>query len=493
MHIAEQDTLYRFLFDNILDAVVYARTDGGADSSETIVAANPVACQLFGYGPDELPGMTRDQLIFEGDAQFQQALQYREATRSFAGQLTFRRKDGSPLLAEVGSRLVNSRDGSMHSVNIIRDVSERAHADAERARQARFEAIAQLTSGIAHDFNNLLTVVQGSLELLLEDLPAGARARDYAANALLCAERGAALTGQLLTYARRQFLRLQGEDLNARIRELLPLVQATVGSRIEVVLDLQDPLPPCRTDIAQLTTALLNLAANGRDAMPDGGRLMVETRHALNDPGMVLLRVCDTGQGVPEALRDRIFEPYFTTKTLGAGLGLAMVQGFVHQSGGLLQLHSPPGGGTCFELRLPVAEVIPAVPAAPSPLAASAGGRILLVDDNPLIREQTRERLQRAGYEVATAQDSDEALVQLQAAPVDLLLTDLDMPGSLDGLQLTREVRTRWPDLPVVVMTGHDPLSLASLQGHPRLLSLPKPFDSATLLGTIASLLAPAH
>jgi signal transduction histidine kinase len=435
--------------------------------------------------------------MFPEDAALRRALLRREQEGVFNDELTFRRKDGSTVLAEVGSRLVASRDGTLHSVNIIRDISARAGQAAERARQARFEAIAQLTAGMAHDFNNLLTVVQGSLELLLEDLPPGTRGRDYAANALLCAERGAALTGQLLAYSRRQLLHLQPEDLDARLRELLPLVRATVGDRIEVVLETDGALPPCRTDIAQLTTAVLNLAANARDAMPDGGRLLLQTARAPDAPDQVLLRVRDTGSGIPPELGDRIFEPYFTTKALGAGLGLAMVQGFVHQSGGSLRVEVAPGGGALFELRLPVADA--ASRDAPEPAAAptgadaepagSAARHLLLVDDNPLIREQARDLLERSGYRVDVAADGEQALAMLRELAPDLLLTDLDMPGR-DGRALAREARALRPGLPVLIMSGHALAGDAAEDAEARIVVLAKPFGRGTLLATIERLLA---
>ena len=489
--IAEQDMLYRFLFDNILDAVVYARTDGGADASETILTANQGAARLFGYPLDELRGMQRDQLQFPNDATFQAALDYRERERFFTGELTFRRKDGSPVSAELSSRLVVSPDGSTHSVNMLRDVSARANEAAERARQARFEAIAQLTAGMAHDFNNLLTVVQGSLELVLDDLPEGARAREYAENAMLCAERGAELTGQLLSYSRQQVLHLQAVDLNLRVMEIVPLVKATLGERIKLELALDPHLPPCYTDLAQLTTALLNLAANARDAMPTGGILRIETELDLVAPQFIVLRVCDNGPGIPVNLLDRIFEPYLTTKTLGAGLGLAMIQGFVHQSGGRLQASNVSEGGACFELRLLVAlaGMGETENDAPIPFEDGGGRHVLLVDDHPLIREQTREILVRAGFRVSVAANADEALASLQADAPDLLLTDVDMPGERNGIALANVARAHDSALPILVMTGHDPLSNSGFSQHDRIDALAKPFDRAALLQAIASLL----
>ena len=487
--IADQDLLYRFLFDNILDAVLYARTDGRADSSETIVAANPGACRLFGYEAGELTGMTRDALTFDGDATFRRALVRREHEGTYIGELTFRRKDGSPVQAEVSSRLVCTRDGSTHSVNILRDTSARSREEAERARQARFEAIAQLTSGMAHDFNNLLTVVQGSLELLLEDLPTDSRQHDYAANALMCTERGAALTGQLLTYSRRQLLNLQPESLNARVKELLPLVRATVGERITLELVLDPELPTCRTDIALLTTAVLNLAANARDAMPDGGRLTLQTARDPAAPDSVVLRACDTGQGIPADIIDRVFEPYFTTKALGAGLGLAMVHGFVHQSGGTLRVASTPGQGTCIALYLPVSQETAPPPAVPTLRRSGDGRHLLLVDDNALIRDQTRELLERGGYRVTVAADGAIALAALHEDPPALLITDLDLPGREDGPALAQDARARCPGLPILFITGHAPGADMGFAPDDRVATLTKPFSRAALLDALAHLL----
>ncbi len=499
--LVQQDQLYHFLFDSIGEAAVYSTTDGDPGADEIILAANPTASQLLGYDQDELVGMSREKLFYPGSQALQQALEVRKRERAFSGELVFRRKDGQPVTVEVSSRLVQNHDGEFRAVSLMRDVSVRTTRESERAAQARFEAIAQLTGGIAHDFNNLLTVVLGSLELLMDQLPPDSRAADYAANALLCAERGASLTNQLLSYARRQPLRLQPVDLEAHVEELLPLVRSSLGEINQVVLKRSGHLPRCAGDLAQLTTALLNLATNARDAMPDGGTLTLSTdlvtarlpatgpdgRAAAARP-FVRLTVSDTGRGVPPELTERIFEPYFTTKGVGSGsgLGLAMVKGFMQQCGCDVRVSGLPGEGTTFELLFPVDERSPRPVPAPKPLPEH-GGEIQVVEDNELVRVQVCGLLVGAGFTVRQAANAREALDLLaRGEPPALVLTDLVMPGGMSGMQLAHEIRRHNPALPVVVMTGHDPWAAARDERDRQFEVVAKPFDRATLLEVLA-------
>lgn len=502
--LLQQDQLYHFLFDSIGEAAVYSTTDGGEGSAEFILAANPAASELLGYAREELVGMQREALFYPGSQALQQALAMRSRDRTFAGELVFRRKDGQPITVEVSSRLVQTQDGQFRAVSLLRDVSARTARESERAAQSRFEAIAQLTGGIAHDFNNLLTVVLGSLELLMDELPPDSRAADYAANALLCAERGASLTNQLLSYARRQPLRLQPVDIEAHLDEMLPLVRSSLGEINQVEFRRQGHLPRCASDLAQLTTAVLNLATNARDAMPDGGTLtlstdVIEARAAgasatSGDKAtrrFVRLSVSDTGRGVPPELTERIFEPYFTTKGVGSGsgLGLAMVKGFMQQCGGDVRVTGLPGEGTTFELLFPVDERMPRPqsPPQPAPALPPAGGEILVVEDNELVRVQVCGLLVGAGFSVRQAANAREALDLLSRQPLpSLVLTDLVMPGGMSGMQLAHELRRRHPGLPVVVMTGHDPWAAARDERDRQFEVLAKPFDRATLLEVLA-------
>jgi PAS domain S-box-containing protein len=484
--LADQDALYRYLFDNVMDPVLYGCTEGSLASAEVVLAANASACGLLGYAPGELVGLRREALFFPGDAALAGALETRERERAFDGELTFRRKDGSPVPVEVRSRLVRGADGEVRSVTILRDLSRQLQREADRASRARFEAIAQLTGGVAHDFNNLLTVVLGSLELLQEELPADGRAYQYAANALLCAERGARLTSQLLSYSRQQPLRLQALDLNAHIEEMVGLLRSSLGETTGLRLMRGPALPPCRTDASQLTTALLNLAVNARDAMPGGGTVTVETGLAQTH-GFLALRVRDTGEGIPAHLQGRVFEPYFTTKPDGAGsgLGLATVQGFARQCGGDVRVESVPGAGAMFELTLPIASEPTASPELRSPAIDARGRCILVVEDNDLVRAQVCHTLAESGFRVIQAPSGREALGMLAGSPTpDFLLTDQVMPGGWSGLQLAHEARRLRPGLPVLIMTGHDPWTTPEGEVAPFEI-LPKPFDRRTLLEAI--------
>lgn len=497
--LAQQDQLYRFLFENIGEAAIYSATDGGRDSDEVILAANEAASVLLGYSREELVGMRREELFFPGNRALEDALAVREARRAFAGELEFRRRDGQAVLVEVNSRLVRTQDGEFRAVSLLRDVSARAAREAERAAQARSEAIAQLAGGMAHDFNNLLTVVLGSLEMLVDDLPPGSRASAYASNALLCAERGASLTNQLLSYSRRQPLKLQPVDLEAHLDELAPLVRSSLGEISQLAIQRGGPLPPCSCDLSQLTTALLNLASNARDAMPGGGLLALATDlvelpapdggWSLPAGRYVRLSVSDTGTGMAPELHERIFEPYFTTKGIGSGsgLGLAMVKGFVQQCGGAIRVHSVPGRGTRFELLFPVDERPQEVPARGAQPAQARGGSILVVEDNELVRAQVCGLLVGEGFEVRQAVNAREALDDVACAGLpSLVLTDLVMPGGLSGMQLAHELRQRYPTLPVVVMTGHDPWAAARDERDRQFEVLPKPFDRASLLAALS-------
>lgn len=501
--LMQQDQLYRFLFESIGEAAMYSATDGGHDSDEGILAANEAASALLGYSREELVGMKREALFFPGNRALEDALVVRESKRAFSGELVFRRKDGQPIDVEVSSRLVRTQDGEFRAVSLLRDVSARTAREAERAAQSRFEAIAQLTGGMAHDFNNLLTVVLGSLEMLMDDLPPGSRASAYASNALLCAERGASLTNQLLSYSRRQPLRLQPVDLAAHLDELAPLVRSSLGEISQLVVQPGGQLPSCASDLSQLTTALLNLASNARDAMPSGGVLTLATDRVdlvadcdgwgLPAGAYVRLSVVDTGNGIPPELHERIFEPYFTTKGVGSGsgLGLAMVKGFVQQCGGEIRVLSALGEGTRFELLFPVDERPRTAPTRAGRPAQSNGGTLLVVEDNELVRAQVCGLLVGEGFEVRQATNAREALDSLSCDGVPtLVLTDLVMPGGMSGMQLAHELRRRHPALPVIIMTGHDPWAAARDERDRQFEVLPKPFDRATLLDTLSRHLA---
>ncbi|MDD1506616.1 response regulator [Pseudomonas sp. CNPSo 3701] len=351
-------------------------------------------------------------------------------------------------------------------------VLQRIQAEEQLRQAQKMEAIGQLTGGIAHDFNNLLAGILGSLELIQRKLPSDEHPQlaRFVDAAIASANRGASLTHRLLAFARRQSLDMRPVEVNALVCALEELLVRTLGEQIALEIDLADDLWPTRSDGHQLENALINLAINARDAMPDGGKLHIGTRntqlgeseahnHQVPPGDYLLLSVSDTGCGMPEEIIRHAFEPFFTTKPIGqgTGLGLSMVYGFVKQTGGYLHLESQVGHGTTLDLYLP------RLPEAPTAQQADArrdaprgtGERILVVEDDQVVRMLMIEVLEELGYQLIQASDAQSALGLLeQHAPLDLLLTDVGLPG-MNGRQLADAARQRQPGLKVLFATGY--------------------------------------
>jgi PAS domain S-box-containing protein len=372
------------------------------------------------------------------------------------------------------------------------DLTEQRRME-ERLRQSeRMETVGQLTGGIAHDFNNLLTVVMGNLDMLRRAKPE--RAPRLIENALAAVEQGRRLTGQLLAFSRRQPLKPEVVDLAGLLERMDGMLAQSLRGDIALEIDVAEGLWPVEVDPVQLQAALINLAANARDAMPKGGafRIRTQNRVAHDDAGGegVAIQVSDTGVGIrPEDL-PRVFEPFFTTKEVGrgTGLGLAQVYGFVQQSGGTVDVMSEPGRGTTLTLMLPRASRAAVSPSEAPPVADTRHGRalrILLVEDNGKVAELATELLREAGHRVEVAVTGRDALDRLARDPnVDLLFSDLVMPGGVDGLQLARTVRQKWPTMPVLLATGYSSeTSKAQREGF-RLLA--KPYEPAVLIAAVS-------
>ena len=376
----------------------------------------------------------------------------------------------------------------------LREEMARRRATEASLRQAqKMEAVGQLTGGIAHDFNNLLTAVLGSLAMLRKRLPAeDARAARLVDNALQGAQRGAALTQRLLAFGRRQSLNPAAVQLPALVRGMAELLRGALGGGVHLRVEFPPDLPPVFADANQLELAVLNLAANARDAMPGGGEIVLsaaERQVAADEaPGLlpgfyVVLSVADAGEGMDEETLAQATEPFFTTKGVGkgTGLGLPMVHGLAAQSGGRFVLRSTRGVGTVAELWLPRAEA--PVPGgergttAPTP-ARGRRGTLLLVDDDPLVLASTAAMLEDLGHRVIEAASAPEALEKLRdGLEVDLVITDYAMPG-MTGLQLADALRRLRPGLPVLLATGYAELQGEGSQGLQR---LDKPFEQAAL------------
>jgi len=372
-------------------------------------------------------------------------------------------------------------------------------ANEMQVRQAqKMEAIGQLTGGVAHDFNNILTVIIGCIEMLgdaVKDRPHLNQLTDMISSA---ATRGADLTRHLLAYARRQPLQPRSTDVNALVVDAAQLLRPTLGAQIEIDSMLAHDAAPALIDPSQLSTAILNLALNARDAMPNGGKLTLETRNVVLDedyaamnpevsPGSyVMVAVSDTGEGIPAILIDKVFEPFFTTKGLGkgSGLGLSMVYGFVKQSNGHIKIYSEPGHGTTVKLYLPHASRDAAQAVEREAGVAERGDEsILIVEDDTLVREYVVAQIKRLGYETLAARNAAEALEMIDSpGRIDLLFTDVIMPGGMNGRQLATEALKRRPQLKVLYTSGYTENAIVH---HGRLdagvLLLPKPYVSSDL------------
>jgi CheY-like chemotaxis protein len=332
------------------------------------------------------------------------------------------------------------------------------------------EAIGSLTGGMAHDFNNVLGVIIGNIDLLRDLRKDDPDADELSREALGAAFRGADLTRRLLAFARQQPLRPQRVEVNELVSGITWLLRRTLGEDIEISLDLSPDVWPIVIDPAQLESSLTNLATNARDAMPDGGRLMVVTRnrtldadyaaqHAEVTPGgYVLIEVSDTGIGMTQQVINRIFEPFFTTKSRdkGTGLGLSMVFGFIKQSGGHIAVYSEPRMGTTFRLFLPrMVEDVSAVEASSALyLLHGKGETVLVVEDNAALRRVVTRQLGELGYRVLEAENAAAGLRLMERENIDLLLTDVVMPGGTNGRELARRARQRWPRIKVVFTSG---------------------------------------
>ncbi|MGI3778574.1 MAG: CHASE3 domain-containing protein [Janthinobacterium lividum] len=396
----------------------------------------------------------------------------------------------------------------------VTDMTRRAQAEAVLRESQKMQAIGQLTGGIAHDFNNLLTVILGNLEFASARLAGEPALQARIGRAAWAAQRGAALTGQLLSFARRQPLAPKPIDLAAAMPELVPLLRRTLGEHIEIRYVETAGLWPALADAAQLESAVLNLALNARDAMPGGGRLTIELANKVLDDDYArahaevtageyaMLAVSDTGCGMTPEVAARVFEPFFTTKPEGSGtgLGLAMVFGFVRQSGGHVKIHSAPGEGTTVRLYLPR----PAGGATPA--AASAASRapaelprgsacVLVVEDDAAVREIACAILGELGYRVLEAADGEEALRTFgaHAAAVDLLLTDMVLPGPLRGRDVAERVAAMRPEVRVLFMSGYAEDTVAR-HGQPGedVPLIGKPFRREQLARKVAEVLGGA-
>ncbi|MCQ4260045.1 hybrid sensor histidine kinase/response regulator [Stutzerimonas stutzeri] len=506
--LKQSEQQFRLLVQAVTDYAIYM-----LDPDGRVTNWNLGAERIKGYLPDEIVGQHYSVFFTDEDrldGAPQRGLDTALREGRFASQGWRVRKDGSRFFASVVVDPIRSDTGTLIGfAKVTRDITEsmEAQRELESAREALFQAqkmesLGRLTGGIAHDFNNLLMAVVGALELVRRRAPDDQKIIPLLDNAIQGAQRGITLSQRMLAFARRQELHLELVDVPAMVRGMADLLRQSLGPRIEI--DTRSPLTlkPVLADANQLELALLNLAVNARDAMPDGGSVTISAReHRLDagddslSPGVyVCLALTDEGEGMDQATLDQAMEPFFTTKGVGkgTGLGLSMVHGLAAQSGGRLVIKSEPGRGTTAELWLPVAadtHEAPEAEACPAPdVQCPVALRVLAVDDDPLVLMTTAAMLEELGCHVLEAESAEQALDILAQDSVQLVLTDQAMPH-MTGSQLADFIRHRYPALPVILVTGYAD-KLTGRAG--RLPRLGKPFGLDALAEKIAAVMSKA-
>jgi PAS domain S-box-containing protein len=491
----ESERSFRLLVEGVTDYALYMLDPGGI-----ITSWNVGGERIKGYTPAEIVGQHFSRFYGETDrAAGKPARALRTAVEKgrYEEEGWRVRKDGTLFWASVVIDPIREDGELVGFAKITRDITERRETQLkleamqkQLAESRKFDALGQLTGGIAHDFNNLLMIISGSLHILKRGGDAAKLQRAMAAIDT-ATRRGAALTNQLLTFARRQSVNPQAIDLAERIEAIQEVLHAGLGSAVRLALDIAPDVWPARADVSEFETALLNLAINARDAMPDGGTVTIGARNSSGgESGLsgdfVAIAVADTGLGIPSDVMDKIFEPFFTTKPFGkgTGLGLSQVHGFAHQAGGTVKVASELGNGTTFTIFLP-REAAPLAREVAEPPAFHGSGTVLLVEDNPDVAIVSTGLLEQLGYRVRRVADAGEALREIEANGIDFVFSDIVMPGKMDGLSLAHHLRRLRPGLPVLLATGYSDAA-ADVRGDFPILR--KPYELHELSEAIARL-----
>ncbi|HEV2706262.1 MAG TPA: PAS domain S-box protein [Pyrinomonadaceae bacterium] len=456
---------YRNLFKHANDAImIYEPTN------EIILDVNDKACETYGIARDAFIGRRLREISMDN----QQGEQHVAASLSQGAYQEFEtvhfKADGTPIDFLVNSSIIEYQ-GSPAVLSINRKITERKKLEEQLRQSQKMESIGTLAGGVAHDFNNLLTIISGNIQLASRGLESDAAQARRLAGAAKAADKAATLTNQLLAFSRRQQLERRTINLNETITDMMKMLGRLIGENIAVQVEAAPDLSPVFVDTGQIEQVIMNLALNARDAMPNGGRLLIETHevtldenycslHAFDSPGRyVRLMVSDTGCGMNSETLARAFEPFFTTKEVGrgTGLGLSMVYGIIKQHEGLVEVYSEPGHGTTFKIYLPVSNVIARDEDSKTKLLLPTGTEtILIAEDEAGLRELTQDVLEGLGYKVILAEDGEAALELYRAHydEVDLIILDIVMPR-IGGPAAYEQMRSLKDDVPVIFMTGY--------------------------------------
>jgi PAS domain S-box-containing protein len=492
----ESERSFRLLVEGVADYALYM-----LDPKGIITSWNIGGERIKGYSPEEIVGQHFSRFYTETDranGKPARALGIARDKGRYEEEGWRVRKDGTFFWASVVIDPIYEDGELIGFAKITRDITERRNTELkleamqkQLAESQKFDALGQLTGGVAHDFNNLLMIISGSLHTLkrgADDDPKLQRAISAIETAT---RRGAALTNQLLTFARRQSVNPQAIDFSERIGAIREVLDAGVGSAVRITFDIAREIWPIRTDVSEFETALLNLVINARDAMPDGGTVTISARNVVLDEAplageFVAIDIADTGLGIPADVVDKIFEPFFTTKPIGkgTGLGLSQVHGFAHQAGGTVKVASELGKGTVFSILLPRGTDVPARETA-EVMPFRGSGTVLLVEDNPDVAIVSIGLLEQLGYRVRRVPDAESALRELEQNGVDFVFSDIVMPGKMDGLTLAHHLRLIRPGLPILLATGYSEAA-ADVRGDFPILR--KPYEIHELSEAIAKL-----
>jgi PAS domain S-box-containing protein len=497
--LRDSERQLRLFIRGVVDYALYM-----IDPNGIVTSWNVGAERIKGYTSDEILGQHFSRFYTEAErAEGVPARALFTAVREgrYEAEGWRVRKGGSLFWANVVIDPIRDEDGRLTGfAKITRDITEKREAQlaleqaqAQRAQAQKMEALGQLTGGVAHDFNNLLMVVSGYIQPL-KALVAGNPKGSRAANAIeLAAQRGQALTRQLLSFARRQPLNPIAIDLPQRLEALLPMLSTSVGSLARIAVSVAADTWPIRVDANEFDLALINLTLNARDAMTDKGVITIAAENAHLDGqteprrlrgDFVAITVADTGQGMPPDIAEKVFDPFFTTKPQGNGLGLSQVHGLAHQSGGTVTIDSGLGRGTRVTLFFPRAQDVADTVSDDQPQPSSGQGTVLLVEDNPEVAGATTALIEQLGYQVRAVSNARAALAMINRNGIDLVVTDIVMAGEMDGLGLARAIREHHPELPVILVSGY---SEAASGADKDFIMLRKPYQLTELGRAIAT------
>lgn len=491
----ESERSFRLLVEGVADYALYM-----LDPTGIITSWNIGGERIKGYSPDEILGQHFSRFYTETDranGKPARALGIARDQGRYEEEGWRVRKDGTFFWASVVIDPIYEDGTLVGFAKITRDITERRNTQikleamqTQLAESQKFDALGQLTGGIAHDFNNLLMIISGSLHVLKKGAPVDSKFQSAISAIDTATKRGAALTGQLLTFARRQSVNPQAIHFGDRIEAIREVLYAGVGSAVHLTFDIERDVWPVKADVSEFETGLLNLVINARDAMPDGGTVTIGAHNVVLDGPrhsgeFVAITVADTGLGIPSDVIDKIFEPFFTTKPVGkgTGLGLSQVHGFAHQAGGTVKVASELGKGTTVTILLPREDAT--APTKTSDIAPLRGsGTVLLVEDNPDVALVSTGLLEQLGYNVRRVADAEAALREVENG-IDFVFSDIVMPGKMDGLSLAHRLRQIRPGLPILLATGYSEVA-ADVRGDFPILR--KPYEIHELSEAIAKL-----